>query len=175
MRPKLLVVELWGLGDLAIATPFIRAALRTYEVTVLAKAVAGEIAPTLWPGAKVRDWTAPWTAFRGKYRLWNWPWAEIRELRSWCKLEGFSAVISARHDPRDHLLMTFLGVPRRVGVARLGSGLMLTEAVPGPARLAHRAEWWTAVGKPLGIVPTAPSVSSPFPARMKREIGRAHV
>ncbi len=168
MRPKLLVIELWGLGDLAIASPFIRAAQLHYEVTILAKAVAGEIAPALWPGANVREWTAPWTAFKGKYRLWNWPWKELQELRAWSKRENFSAVVSARHDPRDHVLMRFLGVRRRVGVPRLGSGSLLTDTPPAPARLSHRAEWWTAVGRPLGIVPTASSGSSPFPPGMKR-------
>ena len=33
MKPQLLVVELWGLGNLVIATPFLRAASEHYAVT----------------------------------------------------------------------------------------------------------------------------------------------
>ena len=40
MKPKLLVVELWGLGDLIIATPFLQAASQRYEVTLVAKPYA---------------------------------------------------------------------------------------------------------------------------------------
>ena len=35
--PKLLVLELWGLGDLAIASSFINKATQSFQVTVVAK------------------------------------------------------------------------------------------------------------------------------------------
>lgn len=50
VKPKLLVVELWGLGDLVIATPFLRAAAERYEVTLLAKPYAQELQARLWAG-----------------------------------------------------------------------------------------------------------------------------
>jgi len=37
VKAKLLVVNLWGLGDLVIATPFLQAASQTFEVVLLAK------------------------------------------------------------------------------------------------------------------------------------------
>ena len=40
MKPKLLIVELWGLGDLVIATPLLRAAGERFDVTLLAKPYA---------------------------------------------------------------------------------------------------------------------------------------
>lgn len=160
------MIELWGLGDLAIATPFIRGALAGHDVTVLGKPVASQISSVLWPGARVREWTAPWTAFRGKYRLASWPWREIFGLRAWCRRENFTAVVSARHDPRDHLLMFFLGIGRRIGVPRLASGLFLSDSVAAPARLSHRAEWWSAVGRPLGITPLG-AAGGGFPTGMK--------
>ena len=39
-KPTLLVIELWGMGDLVIATPFLQAASRKYAVTLLAKPYA---------------------------------------------------------------------------------------------------------------------------------------
>ena len=40
LKPKLLIVELWGLGDLVIATPFLRAVAERFDVTLLAKPFA---------------------------------------------------------------------------------------------------------------------------------------
>ena len=37
LKPKLFINELWGLGDLVIATPFLRAASEKFDVTLLAK------------------------------------------------------------------------------------------------------------------------------------------
>jgi hypothetical protein len=37
LKSKLLIIELWGLGDLVIATPFLRAAAEQFDVTLLAK------------------------------------------------------------------------------------------------------------------------------------------
>src|SRR5581483_12200272 len=80
-KPRLFVVELWGLGDLLIATPFLRAATEKYEVTVLAKPYATDLQARFWPGVKVVPFTAPWTAFKHKYRLYAWPWREMFRLR----------------------------------------------------------------------------------------------
>ena len=62
MKPKLLIIELWGLGDLAIATPFLRAASDQYTVTLLAKPYAQDLQARLWPGVEVLPFVAPWTA-----------------------------------------------------------------------------------------------------------------
>jgi ADP-heptose:LPS heptosyltransferase len=62
LKPKLLIIELWGLGDLVLATPFLRAAAERFDVTLLAKPFALDLQPRLWPGVKVAPFTAPWTA-----------------------------------------------------------------------------------------------------------------
>ena len=46
MKPKLLALELWGLGDLALASDFLRAAGEKYsvpgKVSILALAAGGD-------------------------------------------------------------------------------------------------------------------------------------
>ena len=54
-KPKLLVVELWGLGDLVIATPFLQAACEKYAVTLLAKPYALDLRARLWPEVQSRS------------------------------------------------------------------------------------------------------------------------
>ena len=88
MKPKLLVVELWGLGDLIIATPFLRAASERFNVTLLAKPFARDLQIRFWPEIQIRTFTAPWTSFKRKSLLWSWPWRQVTGLRQLRQGEG---------------------------------------------------------------------------------------
>src|SRR5438270_12922444 len=127
LKPRLLVIELWGLGDLVIATPFLRAAAQKYEVTVLAKPYAKDLQARLWPEVNVLPFVAPWTAFRRKYRLHVWPWREMFQLGRGIRAPRFDVGLSARWDPRDHFLLTFAGAKKRFGFPRVGSRIFLTQ------------------------------------------------
>ncbi len=153
VKPKLLVLELWGLGDLVIATPFIRAAAEKYAVTLLAKPFALEMRPCLWPAVEVVPFTAPWTAFRfgSKYGVWRWPWATMVRLRRELRAAQFDCAVSGRWDPRDHFLLQAMGARERLGFPRLKSGCFLTRQLPQPDPLAHRYEYWRAAGQALGL------------------------
>jgi heptosyltransferase-2 len=166
LKPKLLIVELWGLGDLAIATPFLCAASERFDVTLLAKPYALDLQRRLWPGVRVITFVAPWTAFKNKYQLWQWPWREITRLRNQLAAEYFDFGLSARWDPRDHLLLTLFGAKSRLGFPRLRSRTFLTRAIPRPDPAEHRYESWRAIARALDFelparkkifIPSAPS------------------
>lgn len=144
-------MELWGIGDLAIATPFLRAASEKFDVTLLAKPHALELQPRFWPQARLLIFNAPWTAFNNKYHLWQWPWKEMFRLRKQLVEARFDLALSARWDPRDHLLLKLSGAKKRIGFPRLGSNLFLTRSLSHPGPQAHRYEFWRAAGKALGI------------------------
>ncbi len=150
MRPGLLVVELWGMGDLVIATPFLQAASQKYEVTLLAKPYANDLQQRFWPGVRVRPFVAPWTAFRHKYRLIRWPWREILRLRE-LAVRRFDFGLSARWDPRDHLLLKILRVRRRFGFPRWKSQFFLSDPMIRPAPTAHRYEHWRTLARALEL------------------------
>lgn len=159
MKPKLLIVELWGLGDLAIATPFLRAASAEYQVTLLAKPYARELQPHLWPGVQVKPFVAPWTALRGKYRLLHWPWRQFFRLRRELRAEDFTISASSRWDMRDHVFMYFVGVRERAGFPHLGSKRLLTRPLVRPDPASHRYEQWRVLGRALGFsLPVRPGV-----------------
>lgn len=151
MKPKLLVLELWGLGDLVIATPFLRAATEQFSVTLLANPFALELQPEFWPEVQVIPFTAPWTAFRHKYQLWEWPWPDILRLRRQLVASQFNYGLSARWDPRDHLLLLLSGARERLGFARLKSHRFLTRTLKRPDPLAHRWTYWQVAGQALGL------------------------
>jgi heptosyltransferase-2 len=151
MKPRLLVLELWGLGDLAIATPFLQAAVEKYKITLLARPFAAELQPHFWPEVEVVPFTAPWTAFHGKYQLWRWPWRELMRLRREFQARPFDFAVSARWDPRDHLALKWSGARERLGFPRLKSSRYLTQSLARPAPLAHRYESWRVAGTALGL------------------------
>ena len=161
MKPTLLVVELWGLGDLVIATPFLRAASDRFQVTLLSKPHALELRGRFWPGVKVLPLVAPWTAFRHKYQLLKWPWRELLGLRNLRK-ERFEMGVSARWDPRDHFLLRFVAARKRFGFPRMGSQVFLTNPLKRPEPMMHRMDYWRALGRALGFeVPAALQGTSP--------------
>lgn len=153
--PRLLVLELWGLGDLALAVPFLRAAAAQARVTLLAKPHAAPLLARFAPEVELVPFIAPWTAFRGKYRLHRWPWRELARVRRELNRPRFDLGVSARPDPRDHALLLLAGVRRRLGFPRAGSRLLLTQPLPRPAR-PHRAEHWAGLAHALGWSPPMP-------------------
>jgi ADP-heptose:LPS heptosyltransferase len=159
LKPKLLIIELWGLGDLVIATPFLRTVVERFDVTLLAKPLALDLQPRFWPGVKVVAFTAPWTAFKNKYQLWRWPWRAFFRLRREFKSQHFAVCASSRWDPRDHLLMVFLGMKKRLGYPRSGSQKLLTQTLTRPEPGLHRYEQWRTLGQALGLtLPPRPTM-----------------
>jgi heptosyltransferase-2 len=152
-KPKLLIVELWGMGDLVIATPFLQAASEKYDLSLLAKPFALDLQPRLWPGIKIFPFTAPWTAFeyRYKYNLGRWPIREILRLRRNLAKEHFDYGLSGRWDPRDHFLLQMVGVRERLGFPRLKSEVFLSHPLTHPGPLDHHYEYWRIAGRALGI------------------------
>ncbi len=143
------MLELWGLGDLALAVPFLRAAAAHARVTLLAKPHAAPLLARFAPEVEHVALTAPWTAFTGKYRLHRWPWRALRRTVSELRRQRFDLGVSARADPRDHALLMLSGVSHRLGFARAGSRLLLHSALRRPAH-PHRADHWAALAQALG-------------------------
>jgi heptosyltransferase-2 len=168
LQKKLLAIELWGLGDLIIATPFLQAASRRYSVTLLAKPYAKDLGSRFWPEVKVVPFVAPWTAFQQKYRLYAWPWQRIFQLRK-LRREHFDIGISARWDPRDHFLLKLARVRMRLGYPRILSQMFLNRPLARPDPAAHRYEYWRTVGTALDLdLPTWKAL----PSRWMRRPGK---
>ncbi len=164
VKPKLLVVELWGLGDLVIATPFLQAASRKYDVTLLAKPYAKDLQPRFWPDVRVMPFVAPWTAFQRKYQLLGWPWLEMFRLWRALMAERFDVGISARWDPRDHFLIRMSRTRKMMGFPRLGSKVVMARPLGRPEPLAHRYDHWRVVAQALDVdLPPREKLAMPAP------------
>lgn len=164
MKPKLLIVELWGMGDLIIATPFLRAAMEKFQVSLVAKPYAQGLRERFWPRVHVLPFIAPWTAFKGKYRLHRWPWRGLYRLHRALASVKFDAALSARWDPRDHFLLWMSGSRQRLGFPRLGSGRCLTHPLERPDPRDHRYEYWRRLAQELGFdLPVREKIPLPAP------------
>jgi ADP-heptose:LPS heptosyltransferase len=150
VKPKLLVLELWGLGDLAIAAPFLQGALARFDVTLVAKPTAKQLQARFWPEVRVIEFEAPWTAFHRKYALHRWPWRALYELTRELRTTQFDFGVTARLDPRDHLLLAAAGARERIGFPRAGSQMFLTRRLPRPTGI-HRSDAWVAIADALDI------------------------
>ncbi len=146
----MLAIELWGLGDLALAVPFLRAASASGKVTLIAKPHAAPILARFVPAAELIPLAAPWTAFRGKYRLHRWPWGSLARTVRTLRGRGFEAGVSARPDPRDHALLWLSGARRTYGFPRAGSRPLLSDPLARPEG-PHRADHWASLATALGL------------------------
>ena len=152
---------------------FIRAAAEKFDITLLAKPFALDLQPRLWPDVKVVTFTAPWTAFKNKYHLWRWPLPEMVRLRRKLAAEHFDCGLSARWDPRDHLLLKLFGVKNRLGFPRVGSRFFLTQPLARPEPEAHRYESWRVVGRALDV-PLPPREKNPPAGAARRQAVLIH-
>jgi ADP-heptose:LPS heptosyltransferase len=155
---KLLVLEQWHLGDLALASPFLRAASKKCDVSLVAKAIAAHLGRHFWPDVKVFAFDAPWTAFDNKYDLWRWPWKTVGKLIRQLGSQKFDIAVSARSDPRDHLLMVLSGATRRIGFPRLGSQALLTQSIGAGEGLTHRFSRWQQLANALDFEIAQPPI-----------------
>ena len=149
-KPKLLIVELWGIGDLVMATTLIARAVEVFDVVVVGKPHAAALLAPSFPQVQFVTFNAPWTVFRGKYHLWRWNWIQLFAVVGRLRREGFVHAVSVRRDPRDHLLMWLTGAKRRHGFAAKGSAAFLTDSLQHD-EAQHRVENWREIGRSVGL------------------------
>ena len=151
-KPKLLIFELWGIGDLTLATTLIDKAREQYEVHLLAKPHASELLAQTYQDLVFHSYVAPWTAHYHKYHLWNWHWSEFFKIIVDLRRENFDAAVSVRADPRDHFLMWLSGARKRIGFPIKGSDIFLKERLHEPKQKWHRVECYRELGRKLALV-----------------------
>ncbi len=140
---------MWGLGDLAVAIPFLRTATQHAKVTLLAKPHAAPLLQHFAPAVELIPLVAPWTAFRGKYHLHRWPWGTLRQTIRTLRERKFTHAISARPDPREHALLKLVGTKQLVGFPRAGSSWLVNQKILPPLD-PHRAAHWRYLAEFMG-------------------------
>jgi ADP-heptose:LPS heptosyltransferase len=145
-----------------LACTFLTAATSRYEVTLLAKRFALQFPPRHIQSVEILFLDAPWTAFKGKYRLQHWPWGDFGKTISALRSRHFDIAVSARFDPRDHFLIWLSGAKRRVGFSRMGSSIFLTESIGPTNPRLHRFLAWQRLSEVVGVTLPDLELQSPY-------------
>jgi heptosyltransferase-2 len=151
---RILVVELWHLGDVVLATAILARLRERYpraKLTLLAKNHAEILLRHSGLVDEFVTFDFPWTAFREKYRLSRYsPLALFRLFRD-LRRKQFDVAIDCRMDLRSNLVTALSGARRRIGYDFGGGSFLLTDAVPAEPDKAHKVRDWLRLLEPLGM------------------------
>jgi len=149
---RILVSELWHIGDVVIAMPFLSALRKMFpaaKITLLAKAHARDTLANTGLVDDVVSFNFPWTFLDEDRRqnpkeLLQLP-GVIRRLRR----AQFDLAFDCSRDGRNHLLLFLTGAARRIGFAFGGGDYLLTDGVPVGSLDRHRTEDWLRLLEPF--------------------------
>lgn len=149
---RILVIELWLLGDVVLMTPMLRALRERFpgaEITVLAKPHAEELLRESGLADKIITFDFPWTAKADKYKPSRYDRRLVRDLIRRLRGENFDLAIDGRMDARSSALAYATGAPTRIGYDFGGGGFLLTHALRASPDDHHRAHDWLKLLEPL--------------------------
>ena len=149
---KILVLELWHLGDVVLATAALqklRVLFPDSRITLLAKDHARELLQHSPLVDEIVTFDFPWTAMSGKYDPSRYDTSSIREVVRRLRSMDFDLSIDCRMDLRSNLLTRSIGARRRIGYDFGGGGFLLTDAVTAPPADQHKIEDWMGLLEPV--------------------------
>jgi ADP-heptose:LPS heptosyltransferase len=142
---KILVVELWHIGDVVLATAALGALRRAFpqaRITLLAKPHAAELLAKSDLIDEIVVFDFPWTASSGKYDPRRYDSTEMARLVRRLRAEQFDLSVDCRMDIRSNLLTFAIGARRRIGYDLGGGSRLLTDSVPASPDASHKVVDW---------------------------------
>ena len=115
---KILVLELWHVGDVILATPVMQCLRSMYpdaRITLLAKEHGRELLQGSPLVDEIVTFDFPWTATNGKYNPSRYDRAAISQVVRKLRKEEFDLSLDCRMDLRSNVLTRSIGAKRRVG------------------------------------------------------------
>ena len=149
---KILVLELWHMGDVVLATSVLQSLRTMYpraHITLLAKEHARELLEASGLADEIVTYDFPWTASESKYDPARYDASSIRNLVRRLRAEQFDVSIDCRMDLRSNALTASIGARRRIGYDFGGGSFMLTDAVAAPPADQHKVDDWMGLLPPL--------------------------
>lgn len=151
---SILIIELWGIGDLVMMSSIIKPLRESYpraKITLLSK----EVSKVLFVNNSHFDsfviFDFPWTKFTNKYAFWDWDWRGLIRTISRLRNERFDLALDARGDIRNNLLSFLSGAKRRIGYSWTGGKFFLSDALIFKPENLHRVDAWLNLLGYLGV------------------------
>jgi heptosyltransferase-2 len=150
---RILVVELWNIGDVVLAMPFL-AQLRTLFPTARITMLARPHAKTILAGTGLVDefieTELGWTERATRFNPLAYNWRELRRVRRELQGRQFDIAFKCRMHIREHLVLAMSGAKRRVAFAFGRGDRVLTDAIPIGDPDRHKVADWFELLKPFG-------------------------
>ncbi|MDP9200455.1 MAG: glycosyltransferase family 9 protein, partial [Gemmatimonadota bacterium] len=173
---RILVIEPWNIGDVVLATPFLRALRKRYpsaEISLLAKPHARDLLYGSGLVDEIIAYDLPWTAQKNKYALAPSVMKEMRKLIHCLRERHFDVTLDSRMDIRANFLAAMTGAPHRVGYDIGGGGWLLTDVLPSDRDDSHKIDDWLALLALLGDSQGSSSREQHLPTLVVTEAERA--
>lgn len=142
---KILIIELWGIGDLIMMGTILKPLKNNYphaEISLLSKTYGDTLFRDAGQISKFIEFYFPWTHFKSKYKFWKWDWIAFARMIRKLRQEKFDLILDARGDIRNNLLSFLIGGRRRIGYDWTGGGYFLTDVLSRGYKNNHRIEAW---------------------------------
>lgn len=149
---RILVIELWLLGDVVLVTPLLQSLRDRFpgaEISLLAKLHAEELLRHSGLVDEFITFDFPWTATSGKYRPSRYDRRAITELIGNLRRKDFDLTIDSRMDLRSNIVTFTTGAPRRIGYDFGGGGYLLTDALAAAPDDNHKVHDWLMLAEAL--------------------------
>ena len=150
---RILVIELWNIGDVVLAMPFLaqlRVIFPNATITLLSRPYARTILAGTHLVDRFIDTELGWSARSVRRNPFAYHWRELARIRRALKGAGFDIAFSSRMHVREHLVLALSGAKRTVAFA-LGSGnRILTDPVSLTDLNRHKVDDWLELLKPFG-------------------------
>ncbi|HVD59465.1 MAG TPA: glycosyltransferase family 9 protein [Gemmatimonadaceae bacterium] len=150
---KILVVELWNIGDVVIATTALQALRARYPdawIAFLGKPHAEEVLRGTGLVDEVITYDFPWTSETDKYQRSRYDRRSLKELFRRLREEKYDLTIDCRMDFRSNLVTYATRAKRRVGYAFGGGSFLLTDAISAAPLRDHKVRDWLRLLEALG-------------------------
>jgi heptosyltransferase-2 len=150
---RILVVELWNIGDVVLAMPFLvqlRALFPTARITMLARPHAQTILAETGLVDEFVGTELGWTERATRFNPLGYDWSELRRVRRELRSRRFDVAFKNRMHIREHLVLAMSGATRRVAFAFGHGDRVLTDAISIGDPNRHKAADWLELLKPFG-------------------------
>jgi heptosyltransferase-2 len=150
---RIMVLELWNIGDVVLTLPFLeqlRAIFPNATITLVARPHARQI---LGASGLVDEWIETNLGWQNSANGWNplvYPWRELLRLVGKLRGESFDLAFQCRPHVREYILLALSGAGRRVGSSMKGWDRLLTDRVPIDVFTSQKKESWLRLLDPFG-------------------------
>jgi ADP-heptose:LPS heptosyltransferase len=155
---KILVLEYWNIGDIAMELPFLESLRLQFPAAHIAILTSPKCVPLLQDQGlvdEIIETKVPWAQHYSRWKKYN-PfttlWIDFFRTLNALRAKKFDLAFAARADLRENFILWFVNVTRRVGYSFGGGGFLLTDSVTPDLARPHFSSTWLRllehVGKP---------------------------